>query len=87
MFNLDNHLDQPCGLLSAGQRRQVGLLRLWLSDARLWLLDEPLVALDEKALSQLMRHIEAHRKKGGAVLLTSHKAIPINQTEYQEYLL
>ena len=47
LFKLEHHLDTPCGLLSAGQRRQVGLLRLWMSDARLWLLDEPLVALDD----------------------------------------
>ncbi len=87
IFNLQSHIDYPCGLLSAGQRRQVGLLRLWMSKAKLWLLDEPLVALDDSALSKLMVQIEVHRNKGGAVLLTSHQALPLQQNQYQEYLL
>jgi len=87
VFNLQNHINYPCGLLSVGQRRQVSLLRLWMTDAKLWLLDEPLVALDDAALSLLMAHIESHRNQGGAVVLTSHQLIPLNTTDYQEYLL
>jgi heme exporter protein A len=87
MFQLEHHLDSPCGLLSAGQRRQVGLLRLWMSDAKLWLLDEPLVALDDAALELIMAKIGSHREQGGAVLLTSHQKLPLNPSEYQEYCL
>lgn len=86
-FKLEQHLDLPSGLLSAGQRRQVGLLRLWMSDAKLWLLDEPLVALDDKALEFIMIKIAAHRKQGGAVLLTSHQKLPLSSSDYQEYCL
>lgn len=87
VFNLHHHLDHPCGLLSAGQRRQTALLRLWMSDARLWLLDEPLVALDKQALTIIMDKIQQHRSNGGAVLLTSHQSLPLNKAEYQEYHL
>ena len=87
LFKLEHHLDFPCGLLSAGQRRQVGLLRLWMSDAKLWLLDEPLVALDDFSLSIIMEKIDHHRRLGGAVLLTSHQSLPINKSDYQEFLL
>lgn len=87
IFKLENFLDSPCGVLSAGQRRQVGLLRLWLSDAKLWLLDEPLVALDELALTIIMAKIDSHREQGGAVLLTSHQSVPICKSTYQEFLL
>ncbi len=87
VFKLEQHLDLPAGLLSAGQRRQVGLLRLWMSDAKLWLLDEPLVALDDKALELIMAKIAAHREQGGAVLLTSHQKLPLNSVNYQEYCL
>ena len=87
VFHLEHYLDYPCGLLSAGQRRQVGLLRLWMTDAKLWLLDEPLVALDENALGILMQHIKVHRDHGGAVLLTSHQNLPINTHDHQEYYL
>ncbi|ARB90894.1 cytochrome c biogenesis heme-transporting ATPase CcmA [Legionella longbeachae] len=87
IFKLGHYLDFPCGLLSAGQRRQVGLLRLWMSGAKLWLLDEPLVALDERAIEVIMSKIEAHRKQGGAVLLTSHQKLSLNRSDYQEYCL
>ncbi|KTC89065.1 cytochrome c biogenesis heme-transporting ATPase CcmA [Legionella cincinnatiensis] len=87
IFKLGHYLDFPCGLLSAGQRRQVGLLRLWMSDAKLWLLDEPLVALDDRAIAVIMSKIEAHRKQGGAVLLTSHQHLSLNRSDYQEYSL
>lgn len=87
IFKLDPYLDVPCGLLSAGQRRQVGLLRLWMSAAKLWLLDEPLVALDDRAIQQVSNKIEAHRAQGGAVLVTSHQQLPFNRSNYEEYCL
>ncbi len=87
VFKLDNFLEKPCGLLSAGQRRQVGLLRLWMSNQPLWLLDEPLVALDHAALTILMDKIFLHREQGGAVLLTSHQKLPLSSNEYEEYHL
>jgi heme exporter protein A len=87
IFKLEHYLDFPCGLLSAGQKRQVGLLRLWMSQAKLWLLDEPLVALDDKALELVMQKIANHRKQGGFVLLTSHQQLPLNSADYREYCL
>jgi heme exporter protein A len=87
IFKLEDHLDSPCGLLSAGQRRQVGLLRLWMSDAKLWLLDEPLVALDDSALTIIVEKIQSHTASGGAVLLTSHQSLPLSKSVYQEFLL
>ncbi|MGL6029856.1 MAG: heme ABC exporter ATP-binding protein CcmA [Legionella sp.] len=87
LFKLDAYLDSPCGLLSAGQRRQVGLLRLWMTHAPLWLLDEPLVALDDRALALTMARIDEHRQTGGAVLLTSHQALPTATADYLEYVL
>ncbi|TAL63774.1 MAG: heme ABC exporter ATP-binding protein CcmA [Legionella sp.] len=87
IFNLDNHLEQPCGCLSAGQRRQVSLLRLWMTDAKIWLLDEPLVALDESAQVILINHLKQHVAKGGSVLLTSHQNLPLQADDYQEFCL
>ncbi|MGL5743214.1 MAG: heme ABC exporter ATP-binding protein CcmA [Legionella sp.] len=87
IFKLESHLDLPCGLLSAGQRRQVGLLRLWMTQAKLWLLDEPLVALDDRAINIIMSKIEVHRGHGGAVLFTSHQQLPFNRSDYEEYCL
>lgn len=87
VFHLDAQLDQRCAVLSAGQTRQVSLLRLWMTTAKLWLLDEPLVALDGAAIVVLMKQIAQHRKQGGAVLLTSHQNIPLAQHEYKVFQL
>lgn len=87
LFHLQRYLTTPCGLLSAGQRRQVGLLRLWLTKAKIWLLDEPFVALDRAALIILMDKIQQHRETGGLVLLTSHQEIPLEVSSYKEYCL
>lgn len=87
LFSLEHLIDYPCGLLSSGQKRQVALLRLWMSKAKLWLLDEPLVALDELSLLTIITKIQEHRAKGGAVLLTSHQDLPLNKADYEEYHL
>jgi len=87
IFSLQGLEDMPCGLLSAGQRRRVGLLRLLMSDASLWLLDEPLVALDKDAICILMTCLTDHLAQGGQVILTSHQRLPLNDGDYQEYHL
>ena len=63
----------PCGSLSAGQQRRVGLARLAMSDARLWLLDEPFSALDAAGRRLALTLIAAHRGNGGAVACASHE--------------
>lgn len=86
-FNLTELADYRCGNLSAGQQRRVALMRLLLSKAKLWLLDEPLVALDEASIQLLVRQINKHRAASGAVVLTSHQALPQELADYQEYRL
>jgi heme exporter protein A len=85
-FGLQDLSDEPCYLLSAGQRRRVGLLRIAMTDASLWLLDEPLIALDADAIETLMTCLENHIEQGGQVILTSHQNLPLRQT-CLEYLL
>ncbi len=87
LFSLSDLADMPCGLLSVGQRRRVGLMRLLMSDAPLWLLDEPLVALDTEAVTLLMQCLADHLAKKGQVILTSHQNLPLNDGDYQEYCL
>ena len=86
-FSLQGQEDVVCGLLSVGQRRRVGLLRLLMSDAMLWLLDEPLVALDAEAVTFLMTLLNKHLNRGGLIVLTSHQNLPLRQENYQEYCL
>lgn len=73
------YIDEPVALLSAGQKRRVGLARLCLEPARLWLLDEPFAALDVKSCSWLCARIEQFLEQGGALLLTSHQPVQTRQ--------
>jgi len=67
--------DQPVRSLSAGQRRRVGLARLWLSEALLWILDEPFTAIDSAGIQHLEQRLQQHLSAGGCIVLTSHQAV------------
>lgn len=60
--------------LSAGQKKRVALARLLLVPAALWLLDEPYANLDQQGIDLVNRLLEAHARRGGAALVTSHGA-------------
>ena len=66
--------DTAVRTLSAGQKKRLGLARLWLSPAPLWLLDEPYANLDLEGIRLVNRMVEAHLAEGGAALITTHGA-------------
>ena len=66
--------DAPLRTLSAGQKKRLGLARLWLSPAPLWLLDEPYANLDLDGINLVNRMVQAHLRSGGAALITTHGA-------------
>lgn len=75
---LSGYQDVPVAQLSAGQKRRVGLARLWLVSpdvAPLWVLDEPLTALDVVMVSGLCERLADFAHSGGAVILTSHQTV------------
>ena len=68
----------PVRHLSQGQRRRGALARLALDPLpRTWILDEPYDALDSASTARLSAQIATHAARGGAVLLTSHQAVPL----------
>jgi heme exporter protein A len=69
--------DVPVAALSAGQRRRVGLARLFLEDARVWVLDEPFTAIDVHGVQLLEQRLAAHASSGGLVVLTTHQPLSI----------
>ena len=71
---LEGYEDQPVRMLSAGQRKRVALARLLLVPASLWLLDEPYANLDRDGIELVNRVLDAHARRGGAALITSHGA-------------
>ncbi len=67
--------DSLCQTLSAGQKRRVALALLLCSPAPLWILDEPFTALDSEGVEWLIKQMQQHVAKGGAVVVTSHHAL------------
>jgi heme exporter protein A len=74
----------PVKILSRGQRRRVTLTRLFLSEKiPLWILDEPFDALDAGAVDCARLLIAQHLARGGAVVLTTHQEIRIENPQVQ----
>jgi heme exporter protein A len=74
---LEDLVDLPARLLSAGQRRRLALARLALSRAPLWLLDEPTLGVDAVSVDRLATMMSAHRDTGGVVVAATHLPLPI----------
>ena len=64
--------DIPAALLSAGQKRRLGLARLLCAERPLWLLDEPAVSLDTASQNILSAMVTAHLNAGGIVAAATH---------------
>lgn len=80
-IGLTRQLDLPARVLSQGQRRRVGLARLFLAARRaLWVLDEPFNTLDVAAVADLAATLSAHCDSGGAVALVTHQDAPFKVT-------
>lgn len=76
-IGLAQQLDLPARVLSQGQRRRVGLARLFIeSERKLWILDEPFTALDVAAVADLATTLSDHCAAGGMVVLTTHQDAP-----------
>ncbi len=64
--------DQPVRVLSAGQKRRLGLARLALVERPLWLLDEPTVSLDARSAARVAQMARDHCAGGGMVVAATH---------------
>jgi len=78
----------PLRRLSQGQRRRCALARLLLArQQRLWILDEPFSALDAAGTEWLMGEMQAHLRRDGLVVFTSHQPLPIDAAAELELAL
>ena len=62
----------PADVLSAGQKKRLGLARLLIADRPLWLLDEPTVSLDTASIKVLGALMATHLARGGLILAATH---------------
>lgn len=81
-FGLLTLADYPAGLLSAGQKRRLGLARLCVATRPIWLLDEPTVSLDAASTALLARLIEKHLANEGLVIAATHLPLGLDQPKY-----
>jgi len=74
----------PARLLSAGQRRRLGLSRLLASRSRLWLLDEPLASLDADGITLVLELIKTHLDRGGLAIIATHQDLNLSVGSIQQ---
>jgi heme exporter protein A len=77
MFGLAELKELPAGLLSAGQKRKLALLRLFATPRPIWLLDEPSVSLDVASVKVLDKAIAEHLAQGGIAVVASHTPLKV----------
>lgn len=57
---------------SHGMRQKLSLIRALVHDPDLLILDEPVSGLDPYGIRQVRELVDAHRRRGGAVFISSH---------------
>jgi heme exporter protein A len=80
-FGLGSIETLPAGLLSAGQKRKLSLMRLYAAPRSIWLLDEPSVSLDAGSVAVLGKAVGKHLAEGGIAVVASHTPLKVNFTE------
>lgn len=71
-MNLRALAGRPAHMLSAGQKRRLGLARLLVTGRALWLLDEPTVSLDADSVALFADVLRAHLGQGGGAVIATH---------------
>jgi Cu-processing system ATP-binding protein len=71
-FNLQPFLNKKLGTLSGGTKQKVNLVLTFMFDSPIVILDEPTTGLDPISLIRLKELIAVEKKKGKAILITSH---------------
>ena len=71
-FGILNKKDELVETLSGGMRRRLQVARSLINDPKLLVLDEPTTGLDPEARHNLWSVLAEERKKGVAILLSTH---------------
>ncbi len=71
-FDLRALRDRAGQVLSAGQKRRLGLARLMVTGRKIWVLDEPTVSLDAASVALFADAVRGHLAAGGAAIIATH---------------
>ncbi|MEY8847937.1 ABC transporter ATP-binding protein [Psychroserpens sp. XS_ASV72] len=72
IFRLQPFLYKKLGTLSGGTKQKVNILLTFMFDSPIIIMDEPTTGLDPISLIRLKELITREKKKGKAILITSH---------------
>ncbi len=76
-FKLAPYSDYLAGALSTGLARRLGLARLIIAQRPVWFIDEPTASLDSASSEDFVALVEAHRRRGGIVVIATHDPLPL----------
>ena len=79
-FRLREYERTYVAALSTGTYQRLALAFTLVHDPELWVLDEPTLGLDVESRKLLLDEIQAFKRQGKAVLLTSHDPSLVNQS-------
>lgn len=83
-FDLDDLRDRPAGMLSAGQKRRLGLARLGVIGRKVLFLDEPTVSLDAASVALFVRFLrDQHLANGGVAVVATHIDLGLDAPELE----
>lgn len=71
-FQMRDFANRPCGKLSSGQKQKANVARAFLHDPPALILDEPTTALDVVTGRFLLNAIREERRRGKAILFSTH---------------
>ncbi len=72
LMGMKDKLDTLYWNLSSGERARANFLKALINDPSVILMDEPTASLDPEIVQTVVKNIENIRKKGTAILFTSH---------------
>ncbi|MEL7166793.1 MAG: heme ABC exporter ATP-binding protein CcmA [Pseudomonadota bacterium] len=87
-FDLRELAGRRAAMLSAGQKRRLGLARLMVTGRPIWVLDEPTVSLDTASVARFAQAVRAHLAGGGMAVMATHidlgiEAAVLDVTQFQ----
>jgi ABC-2 type transport system ATP-binding protein len=73
-------LDRQVKGLSRGNRQKVGIVQAFMHEPELLILDEPTTGLDPFLQQEFVRLVQAAKRRGGTVFMSSHVMSEVQQT-------
>ncbi|TCT20370.1 ABC-2 type transport system ATP-binding protein [Melghiribacillus thermohalophilus] len=85
-FDIEDKMNEYPEALSKGMRQKVQSICALLPDVPLLLIDEPFMGLDVYSVDELLDELKERKKKGTAILITSHQLDKIKDIS-DEYVM